>query len=172
MSSLPSQPTEAAAAVYQVRAIYEQMQADLTAQAHADAAVFAEEFPGEELGDTDWDSEAFAMSKFASVDGAFAIYRKLLVAEIARLNIARLAETLTEVQAQQLRSLDLQKEALAAAEAQCFVSSETVGADRIEVVFFPEAGRAGIAAGADADWTDAASAADGLNRYLQGRLSL
>jgi hypothetical protein len=170
MSSSPTEPTEAPA-IAQVRAIYEQLQADLTAEAHADAALFVDEFPGEQLGDSDWDSEAFAMSKFANVDGAFEIYRGLLAAKIALLNLQRYQATLTAIEPQQLRSIDLQKEAQTAEVAQCFRSSETVGADHIEVVYFPESGRAGIAAGSDADWTDASSAADGLQRYLHGRLS-
>ena len=36
----------------------------------------------------------------------------------------------------------------------------------IEICWLPSEGRAGLACGADADWTDAESAADALERYL------
>lgn len=80
------------------------------------------------------------------------------------------AATLTQVSADDLRSIDLRNEA-ASGECDCLRSSMTVGADLIEIVFFPETGRAGLAAGADADWTDASSAADALDRYLNDRMS-
>lgn len=79
------------------------------------------------------------------------------------------AATLTQVSADDLRSIDLRNEA-ASGECDCLRSSMTVGAE-IEIVFFPETGRAGLAAGADADWTDASSAADALDRYLNDRMS-
>ena len=51
------------------------------------------------------------------------------------------------------------------------MSSETVGADAIEIVYFPETGRAAVASGSDAQWTDASSAADALRRYLNDEMS-
>ena len=36
---------------------------------------------------------------------------------------------------------------------------------RLEVVYFPEAGRAGVCAGGDSEWTDADSAEDAIDRY-------
>ena len=51
------------------------------------AACFADEFPGEELGDSDWESAAFQMrQELNTIEGAFEIYRKHLVVEIKRLN--------------------------------------------------------------------------------------
>lgn len=54
---------------------------------------------------------------------------------------------------------------------ECYRSSETVGADAIEIVFLPEINRAGVAAGSDAQWTDARSAADALRRFLNDDMS-
>ena len=52
------------------------------------AACFVDEFPGEQLGDSDWDSAAFQMRQdLNAIDGAFEIYRKHLVAEIDRLSL-------------------------------------------------------------------------------------
>ena len=52
------------------------------------AICFVDEFPGEELGDSDWDSAAFQMRQdLNAIDGAFEIYRKHLVAEIDRLSL-------------------------------------------------------------------------------------
>ena len=84
---------------------------------------------------------------------------------------AHYAETLTQVQPSDLRSIDLRKEAVTG-ECDCLRSSETVGADAIELVYFPEIGRAGVASGSDAEWTDASSAADALRRYLNNDMSL
>lgn len=56
------------------------------AYATESAACFVDEFPGEELGDSDWDSAAFGMRQNLNIDGAFEIYRKHLVVEINRLN--------------------------------------------------------------------------------------
>ncbi len=39
-------------------------------------------------------------------------------------------------------------------------------AEGVEVVWFPESGRAGVAWGGGADWTDASSADDALRRYF------
>jgi hypothetical protein len=50
------------------------------------AACFVDEFPGEQLGDSDWESTAFQMRQNLNIDGAFEIYRKHLVVEIKRLN--------------------------------------------------------------------------------------
>ncbi len=49
---------------------------------------FVDEFPGEQLTDSDdWDSAAFEMRHdWDDVDDAFSIFRKHLVTEIARLN--------------------------------------------------------------------------------------
>lgn len=56
--------------------------------AQADAVVFVDEFPGEELGDSDWESAAFQMRQdLNAIDGAFEIYREHLVAEIDRLSL-------------------------------------------------------------------------------------
>lgn len=143
----------------------------IKAYATESAACFVDEFPGEELGDSDWDSVAFEMRHdWDDIDGAFSIYRKHLVAEITRLNLQRLHETLTQVSPADLRSIDLREEA-AAGECDCLRSSETVGADKIEIVYFPETGRAGVASGAHAEWTDASSAADALRRYLNNDMS-
>lgn len=141
--------------------------------AKADAVVFVDEMPGEQLKDSDdWDSAAFEMNKaLNAIDGAFEIYRKHLVAEIDRLNtIATYAATLTQVSPENLRSIDLREES-AAAECDCLRSSETVGADAIEIVYFPETGRAAVASGAHAEYTDASSAADALRRYLNNDMS-
>jgi len=144
----------------------------LKAAALEDAACFVDEMPGEHLKDTDdWDSAAFEMNReLSSIDGAFEIYRKHLVAEIARLNLQRLHETLTQISPDTLTSIDLREEA-ATGECDCLRSSETVGADAIEIVYFPETGRAGVASGSDAEWTDASSAADALRRYLNDDMS-
>jgi hypothetical protein len=40
--------------------------------------------------------------------------------------------------------------------------------ERFEVAFFPREGRAGIACGADAAWTDATSITDALDRWIAG----
>ena len=77
---------------------------------------------------------------------------------------------MTQVSADDLRSIDLRK-AAATAESECVRCSETVGADHIEIVDFPESNRAGVAAGANADWTDASSVEDALDRYQNDRMS-
>ena len=60
----------------------------IKAYATESAACFVDEFPGEELGDSDWDSAAFQMRQdLNAIDGAFEIYRKHLVAEIDRLSL-------------------------------------------------------------------------------------
>jgi hypothetical protein len=144
----------------------------IKAYATESAACFVDEFPGEELGDSDWESAAFQMRQdLNAIDGAFEIYRKHLVAEITRLNLQRLHETLTQVSPADLRSDDLREEA-ETGECDCLRSSETVGADAIEIVYFPETGRAGVASGSDAEWTDASSAADALRRYLNNDMCL
>ena len=84
---------------------------------------------------------------------------------------AAYAKTLTQVSPADLRSIDLREEA-ATGECDCLRSSETVGADAIEIVYFPETGRAAVASGAHAHYTDASSAADALRRYLNGDMSL
>lgn len=145
----------------------------IAAAAQADAVVFVDEMPGEQLKDSDdWDSAAFEMNKdLSAIDGAFAIYRKHLVAEIDRLNtIATYAATLTQVSPEHLRSIDLREES-AAAECDVLRSSMKVGNDMIEILFSPEVNRAGVAAGSDAQWTDASSAADALRRYLNNDMS-
>lgn len=43
---------------------------------------------------------------------------------------------------------------------------ETAQAERGDVLYIPSVGRAGIAWGADADWTDADSIEDAIERYL------
>ena len=84
---------------------------------------------------------------------------------------ARYAETLTQISPADLRSIDLREEA-ATGECDCLRSSETVGADAIEIVYFPEIGRAGVASGSGTEWTDASSAADALRRFLNDDMSL
>lgn len=80
------------------------------------AVSFVDDFPGEQLTDSDdWDSAAFEMRHdWDDVDDAFAIFRKRLVAEIARLNLERLQATLTQVQLPELRSTDLRASSRAA----------------------------------------------------------
>jgi hypothetical protein len=85
---------------------------------------------------------------------------------------AAYAETLTQVQLPELRSTDLRAASLTHVEYECYRSSETVGADAIEIVFLPETNRAGVAAGSDAQWTDASSAADALRRFLNDDMSV
>jgi hypothetical protein len=137
------------------------------------AVSFVDEFPGEQLTDSDgWDSAAFEMRHdWDDVDDAFSIFHKHLVAEISRLNLERLQATLTQISTADLRSIDLHTEA-SKGECDCLRSSETVGADLIEIVFFPATNRAGVAAGSDAEWTDASSAADALRRFLNDDMSL
>jgi len=142
--------------------------------AQADAAVFVDEMPGETLKDTDdWDSAAFGMRQDLNVDGAFEVYRKYLVAAIDRLNLQRLHETLTQISPTDLRSNDLRTEAEDPEyDCECYRSSETVGADAVEIIYWPELDRAGVASGSDAEWTDASSAADALRRYLNDDMCL
>lgn len=146
----------------------------IEAAAKADALVFEDEFPGEQPEGSDWDSAAFEMHyKLNDIDGAFDSYRKQLAAEVSRLTLERLQATLTQVQLPELRSTDLRAATDSTVltsrthvEYECYRSSETVGADTIEIVFLPEINRAGVAAGSDAQWTDASSAADALRRFL------
>jgi hypothetical protein len=91
---------------------------------------------------------------------------------------AAYAETLTQVQLPELRSMDLRASTTSTAltsrthvEYECYRSSKTIGADAIEIVFLPEINRAGVAAGSDAQWTDAISAADALRRFLNDDMS-
>ncbi len=148
------------------------------------AICFVDEFPGEQLTDSDdWDSAAFEMRHdWDDIDDAFSIFRKHLVAEIDRLNApaqttittianAAYAETLTKVQLPELRSTDLRASSSTHVAYECYRSSETVGADAIEIIFFPETNRAGVASGSDAQWTDASSAADALRRFLNDDMS-
>jgi len=140
----------------------------IEAAAKADAIVFEDEFPGEQPEGSDWDSAAFEMHhKLNEIEGAFDVYRKHLAAEVDRLTAARMQATLTEVNGASLKSSDLRKEARSTRNVrQCYRSSEKVGSDAIEIVFCPEINRAGVAAGSDAQWTDASSAADALRRFL------
>ena len=80
-------------------------------------------------------------------------------------------KTLTQISPAGLRSIDLRTEA-SKGECDCLRSSWTVGTEAIEIVYFPETGRAGVASGSDAEWTDASSAADALRRYLNDDMSL
>ena len=89
-----------------------------------------------------------------------------------QLNLQRLHETLTQVSPAALRSIDLMRQAAATPDCDCLRSSETVGVDAIEIVFCSATNRAGVAAGSDAQWTDASSAADALRRYLNNDMSL
>jgi len=137
------------------------------------AICFVDEFPGEQLTDSDdWDSAAFEMRHdWDDIDDAFSVFRKHLVTEIARLNLERLQATLTQVQLPELRSTDLRASSSTHVEYECYRSSETVGVDAIEIVFLPDINRAGVAAGSDAQWTDASSAADALRRFLNDDMS-
>lgn len=85
---------------------------------------------------------------------------------------AHYAETLTQVQPSDLRSIDLRASRRTGEVCECYRSSETVDTDAIEIVYFPETGRAGVASGSDAEWTDASSAADALRRYLNNDMCL
>jgi len=148
----------------------------IKAAAKADAIVFEDEFPGEHPEGSDWDSAAFEMHQrrgvLNDIDGAFDVYRKHLAAEVDCLTAARMQATLTEVTGASLKSSDLRKEARSTGSfRQCFRSSEKVGSDAIEIVYFPETGRAAVASGAHAEYTDASSAADALRRYLNNDMS-
>ncbi len=83
---------------------------------------------------------------------------------------AHYAETLTQISPADPRSIDLREEA-ATGECDCLRSSETVGVDAIEIVYFPATGRAAVASGAHAEYTDASSAADALRRFLNDDMS-
>ena len=83
---------------------------------------------------------------------------------------AAYAETLTQVSPADLRSIDLRTEA-SKGDCDCLRSSETVGDEAIEIVFCSATNRAGVAAGSDAQWTDASSAADALRRFLNDDMS-
>lgn len=72
----------------------------------------------------------------------------------------------------ELNSIDLQVEVLKAKgeEVECFqLCSERADGqydhNEGELLYIPSAGRAGIARGADAQWTDATSAQDAIDRY-------
>ena len=102
---------------------------------------------------------------------------------IATIANAAYAETLTQVSPADLRSDDLRKEAERGCRCNCgeceeceprscYRSTKAVGADAVEVVFYPEVTRAAVAPGSDAEWTDASSAADALRRYLNDDMSL
>ena len=83
--------------------------------------------------------------------------------------------TLTKIDPEDLSSIDLRKEATAGRECDCYRSDVKVSsnaADVIEIVYFPEADRAGLAAGSDAQWTDASSAADALRRFMRNDMSV
>ena len=84
---------------------------------------------------------------------------------------AHYAETLTQVKPSDLRSIDLRASRRTGEVCECYRSSETVGADAIEIVYFPATRRAGVASGSDAEWTDASSAADALRRFLNNDMS-
>ena len=85
---------------------------------------------------------------------------------------AHYAETLTQVQPSDLRSIDLRASRRTGEICEFYRSSETVGADAVEIIYWPELDRAGVASGSDAEWTDASSAADALRRYLNDDMSL
>lgn len=75
-----------------------------------------------------------------------------------------------EIEAAQLTSLDLIAELDNDPSAMC-MSAQIAGAPcAVEVIYYPDSQRAGIAAGSDAEWTDAASAEDGLLRWLDGEM--
>ena len=67
-----------------------------------------------------------------------------------------------------LRSTDLYAEAHAPADADCVAALVTIGDHdmRAEALFYEAVGRGGVVWGADADWTDANSIEDLMERYL------
>ena len=81
-----------------------------------------------------------------------------------------MTETLANIKATELSSIDLRTVAEGDPGAQCFLAAQTVGGNRVEVVFFADMNRAGVAAGADAEWTDCTSAEDALRRFLAGEM--
>jgi hypothetical protein len=72
--------------------------------------------------------------------------------------------------AEDITSLDLRQEMMAylaaGHEDAEFLRAGAYNAVAVEVIYFPDSGRAGIAWGADASWTDADSVQDGLERYF------
>jgi hypothetical protein len=68
-----------------------------------------------------------------------------------------------------LTALDLRRYAGTPAEAARVTVEGQV--QRLDVLYVPEDGRAGIADGADADWTDANSLEDAVQRYLGGGMT-
>jgi len=78
------------------------------------------------------------------------------------------------IQTSDLRATDLREEAAdlmargAAVEAaRVFFEGQ---AEAAEVLYIPEAGRAGLVWGGDAEWTDASSIEDAVQRYLDGEM--
>jgi hypothetical protein len=83
-----------------------------------------------------------------------------------------MTETLASIKATDLSSIDLRTVAEGDPGADCYLSAQAIGGNRVEVVFFHDSQRAGVAAGANAEWTDASSAADALRRFLNDDMSL
>jgi hypothetical protein len=82
--------------------------------------------------------------------------------------------TWQSINADQLTAADLRAEAEAEIAdggtvdaARCWVGDH---AEALQVAFCSRSGRAGVSAGAAADWTDAADAADAVRRYLSGEM--
>jgi len=82
--------------------------------------------------------------------------------------LARLAATLTQVSAEELRSQSLHMRLCEDPKcAQCFRSSMTLGTEPIELVYCPVINRASVAAGGRSESMDASSPAEALSLYLK-----
>jgi len=82
--------------------------------------------------------------------------------------LARLAATLTQVSAEELRSQSLHMRLCEDPKcAQCFRSSMTLGPEPIEIAYCPVINRASVAAGGRAEAMDASSPAEALGLYLK-----
>lgn len=68
--------------------------------------------------------------------------------------------------AESIPYLDLRREAENATELWEYWSCGAYNEESLGVLFFPEIGRAGIAHGGDAVWTDADSVQDAIERYF------
>jgi len=82
--------------------------------------------------------------------------------------LARLASTMTQVPAEELRSQSLHMRLCEDPKcAQCFRSSMTLGPEPIEIVHCPVINRASVAAGGKSESMDASSPAEALSLYLK-----
>jgi len=71
---------------------------------------------------------------------------------------------------EQLSSCDLREEARGIEDSEMWKTDE-YNSEQIEILWLPSTQRAGIAWGADADWTDAISPEDALRRFFANDLS-